>query len=48
MTVQYTCHKCWKTARIPCRCCGVPMTQASLDDGIFWPLMWLHPQGEGT
>ena len=48
MTVQYMCHRCSKTARIPSRCCGEPMTRASLDEGIFWPLMWLPPQGEGT
>lgn len=46
MATQYKCPRCWKTAGVPVRCCGVPMTRVSLDEGIVWPLMWLPPQGE--
>jgi hypothetical protein len=51
MATQYKCHRCWKTAGMPGRCCRVPMTgvsldRVSLDEGIIWPLMWLPPQGE--
>ena len=46
MATQYKCHRCWKSAGMSGSCCGVPMTRVSLDEGIFWPLMWLPPQGE--
>src|SRR5438093_9050707 len=46
MAIQYKCYKCWKTAGTPGRCCSVPMTRVSLDEGIFWPLMWPPTQGD--
>jgi hypothetical protein len=46
MATQYKCQRCWKTAGMPGRCCGVPVARVSLDEGIVWPLMWLPPQGE--
>lgn len=46
MAAQYECHKRRKTTGMPGNCCGAPMTRVSLDEGMFWPLMWLPPQGE--
>ena len=46
MATQYKCYRCWKTAGTPGRCCSVPMTRVSLDEGIFWPLIWLPTQGD--
>ena len=41
MTTRYECRRCWKTSQNPHTCCGAPMILGRLDEGIFWPLMWL-------
>jgi hypothetical protein len=44
MATQYKCSRCWRTAGLPAKCCGLTMTRVTLDEGIVWPLMWLPPQ----
>lgn len=46
MASRYECHRCWKMSPDPVNCCGAPMTKVRLDEGIFWPLIWLPAQGE--
>ena len=46
MGKRYECHRCWKSSEHPDICCGAPMTRVLLDEGIFWPFMWLPEEGE--
>jgi hypothetical protein len=43
---RYECRRCWKTSEHPDICCEAPMSRIALDEGIFWPLMWLPEEGE--
>jgi hypothetical protein len=45
MAIRFECRRCWKTSPDPTKCCGAPMSKVSLDEGIFWPFIWLPPQG---
>ena len=48
MRNRYKCRRCWKTSETSKKCCRVPMSRASVHEGILWPFIPLRTEGKAA